>query len=975
MTEPLVPNPNIRPPDLKPRSTDDYTPTEGTPMKGQTHPALKYTFIDDEGQEVEDKYKTLANKIATGTLGITRDIKDASDISLQFGQGRLDNDVTEDKLRHILLGGLTAKRRKGDPLRKSLFAPLAKYGMDDFREGNDPESNIDKINNQFGRYLREEYPNEKEFIDQAIKAVISTAEGQDYVGKDGKVSAIQPINSIQRQYQDYVMSDEFNELPYNSKYTQLMSMGVDARDVARIIDEPAISDEERREMQPPTREQLQSGMYKGGALMAQTGVMPMSKAQDDPTGGGPKAAQGKKQTKKVAKVQRGLARPMTDPRDIAMQEVQQASQQKGTQMPMAQAAKGVTAITVGIGSKPNLMKAEKGEPPMGATKKEVADDQHVMMSEGELVVPANVVRYHGLGTYENMRQEALAGLEMMEEAGQIEYVGDEKTSKTNDGGLLKAQTGVTPLGTAPTAASAQFAGLGAPNTSQFGYTPLRLNTGIPIYDAEGNITGYQQNTQPTPTRTTGIGAIFTGDPTSVVAPNVGDYQESIEEDYTKPPEGTGGTTTSAGVGGDTGGGGGFAPATPNLTPQQQTQRFDDMVAAEASKLPTPAASFEKTDFDDYIKRRTPGDQGTGIMGKAADAVDNFAGFVLSPMTGIQDRKIRETAANRLLNKQYTSQPEYDSLIKTVNLSPYGDEKDDGALADTIAKAKKETFDEGAADRFSKAKVAAKEEMSAPVIFKEDTPVDKFLKGTQRTEEQKKATREALKDTSGMTTEQVRELDKQRASDAYNDSLRQQRDAEMDRLMNPVVAAERMRMQLGGGDTSQMSGAEREQEQRRQEDAARRAAQMDERIALSTRQRAESSSDSGGDSGSGGGSFGGGGGGGGSDDKIVCTEMYRQTQLVDWQKAMKVWDIYQRRHLTPEHQIGYHWLFRPYVTGMQSSNILTRLGAFMARKRTQHLKHILTKGKAKDDLFGNVFCKLIHPTVYIAGKIKTFLTKI
>ena len=74
------------------------------------------------------------------------------------------------------------------------------------------------------------------------------AEGQDYVGKDGKVSAIQPINSIQRQYQDYVMSDEFNELPYNSKYTQLMSI-VDARDVARIIDEPAISDEERREMQ------------------------------------------------------------------------------------------------------------------------------------------------------------------------------------------------------------------------------------------------------------------------------------------------------------------------------------------------------------------------------------------------------------------------------------------------------------------------------------------------------------------------------------------------------------------------------------------------------------------------------------------------------------------------------------------------------------------------------------------------------
>ena len=970
MTEPLVPNPNIRPPDLKPRSADDYTPTEGTPVKGQTHPAIKYTFIDDEGQEVEDKYKTLANKIATGTLGITRDIEDASDISLQFGQGRLDNDVTEDKLRHILLGGLTAKRRKGDPLRKSLLAPLAKYGMDEFREGNDPESNIDKINNQFGRYLREEYPNEKEFIDQAIKAVINTAEGQDYVGKDGKVSAIQPINSIQRQYQDYVMSDEFNELPYNSRYTQLMSMGVDPRDVARIIDEPAISDEERREMQPPTREQLQSGMYKGGALMAQQGVVPMTKAQEAPTGKGPKTAQGRKQTKKP-KVQRGLARPMTDPRDIAMQEIQQASQQKGTQMPMAQAAKGVTAITVGIGSKPDLMKAEKGEPPMGATKKEVADDQHVMMSEGELVVPANVVRYHGLGTYENMRQEALAGLEMMEEAGQIEYVGDEKTSKTNDGGLLKAQAGVTPLGTAPTAASAQFAGLGTSDASKFGYTPLRLNTGIPIYDAEGNITGYQQNTQPTPTRTTGIGAIFTGDPTSVVAPNVGDYQKSVEEDFTKPPEGTGGTTTSAGVGGDTGGGGGFAPATPNLTPQQQMEQFDTMMGQTQRQPSATAFSAEKeadtgiSDFQQYINRRTPGDQGTGIMGKAADMVDTAAGFIL-PGAGYQDKLIRRNAARKLVAGNYNNKDEYDTLTKVVDLPPLsGEGSDDDTTKQLITQAKEEMktgFDDAKSAKAAafqeetvRFKELQEEERKATPLFKK-TPVDSFLTG--KTDDTDKAAA---------------------------DRIEQNRASVQREAMNPIRAAERMRTELGGGDTSMMSGAEREEAQRKQEDAARRAADFEafrqreedrraeDRLKEEQRQRGETVSER--RERSEPTAFEPGGAFGGSDDKIVCTEMYRQTQLVDWQKAMKVWDIYQRRHLTPEHQVGYHWLFRPYVTGMQSSNILTRLGAFMARKRTQHLKHILTKGKAKDDLFGNVFCKLIHPTVYIAGKIKTFLTKI
>ena len=216
------------------------------------------------------------------------------------------------------------------------------------------------------------------------------------------------------------------------------------------------------------------------------------------------------------------------------------------------------------------MKAEKGEPPMGATKKEVADDQHVMMSEGELVVPANVVRYHGLGTYENMRQEALAGLEMMEDAGQIEYVGDEKTSKTNDGGLLTAQSGLA-LGSTPAAASAQFAGLSTTPTA--GISPLSL--GRPILDKDGNIIGYEPNTQPTPTQTSGVG---------LVAPNVGDYQTSVKEDFTKPPEGTGGTgtTTSAGVGG-TGGGAGFTPATPNMTPQQQTERFDTMIQSEMTE--------------------------------------------------------------------------------------------------------------------------------------------------------------------------------------------------------------------------------------------------------------------------------------------------------------------------------------------------------------------------------------------------------
>lgn len=118
----------------------------------------------------------------------------------------------------------------------------------------------------------------------------------------------------------------------------------------------------------------------------------------------------------------------------------------------------------------------------------------------------------------------------------------------------------------------------------------------------------------------------------------------------------------------------------------------------------------------------------------------------------------------------------------------------------------------------------------------------------------------------------------------------------------------------------------------------------------------------------------GGGADGPDGKIVCTEMYRQTNLDDWAKAMKMWDVYQKKYLTPIHEVGYHWLFKPYVRGMKKSTILTSLGSLLAEKRTQHIKHILTKGKAKDNLIGKIWCSIIHPIVYTAGKVKLYTEK-
>ena len=99
--------------------------------------------------------------------------------------------------------------------------------------------------------------------------------------------------------------------------------------------------------------------------------------------------------------------------------------------------------------------------------------------------------------------------------------------------------------------------------------------------------------------------------------------------------------------------------------------------------------------------------------------------------------------------------------------------------------------------------------------------------------------------------------------------------------------------------------------------------------------------------------------------IVCTAMYQTTGLQDWAKAMKIWYIYQKKYLTIQHQEGYHKLFKPFVKAMHKSNIVKAIGAHFAKHRTQHLKHVLFKGKPS--LLGKVYSKVLETICYWAGK--------
>lgn len=57
--------------------------------------------------------------------------------------------------------------------------------------------------------------------------------------------------------------------------------------------------------------------------------------------------------------------------------------------------------------------------PVGSSRKEVRDDIPAMLSEGEFVFPADVVRYHGLDKLMDLRQQAKMGLKQMEAMGQM----------------------------------------------------------------------------------------------------------------------------------------------------------------------------------------------------------------------------------------------------------------------------------------------------------------------------------------------------------------------------------------------------------------------------------------------------------------------------------------------------------------------------------------------------------------------------
>lgn len=93
------------------------------------------------------------------------------------------------------------------------------------------------------------------------------------------------------------------------------------------------------------------------------------------------------------------------------------------------------------------------EVPPGSLPEEVRDDIPAMLSEGEYVVPADVLRYYGMKFFEDLRAQAKMGLadmeangriggEPVEEQEELPFSDDElETVEMNEGGLVGFQEG------------------------------------------------------------------------------------------------------------------------------------------------------------------------------------------------------------------------------------------------------------------------------------------------------------------------------------------------------------------------------------------------------------------------------------------------------------------------------------------------------------------------------------------------------
>jgi hypothetical protein len=313
--------------------------------------------------------------------------------------------------------------------------------------------------------------------------------------------------------------------------------------------------------------------------------------------------------------------------------------------------------------------------PVGSLKEEVRDDIPAKLSEGEFVLPADVVRFYGLAHIMKMRDIAKAGLAKMDAMGQmgnsdeatmeddmpfsmedLEVVDEEGNSlEYADGGYVRKfevggynpSTGTTTqTGTGTYQAATQpTIGMNQPNTPYTPFTPTVQTSTVP--------TGFQPKFLTTPTATTTPLPTFdqvqggTGAPVQVTKKYKDANGNIIEipldaagNPIYAPPEGyvpdTGVTSPVIPLP-DTG-----APSIPTV--QQESSDNDKEYVRDTSPAPV---NWNQLDYKGVVEEATKATSGfakamQGIIGGGLSAIVPGAGSALI-------ERNRTTIGNALIN--------------------------------------------------------------------------------------------------------------------------------------------------------------------------------------------------------------------------------------------------------------------------------------------------------------------------------------
>ena len=105
-------------------------------------------------------------------------------------------------------------------------------------------------------------------------------------------------------------------------------------------------------------------------------------------------------------------------------------------------------------------------------------------------------------------------------------------------------------------------------------------------------------------------------------------------------------------------------------------------------------------------------------------------------------------------------------------------------------------------------------------------------------------------------------------------------------------------------------------------------------------------------------------------KIICTAMNASYGFGSYRQA--IWLSYSNKHLTKEHEVGYHTLFLPLVhlAYTKDNKLIRKLLEHGTRRRTADIRAEL-KGTKRNTL-GRIYRAVLEPLCYGVGKIKMTL---